>query len=203
MLVYLAIGIGAYLLGTFPSADIAARVATQGKIDIRRHGSGNPGALNATNVLGRKWGVFVLLLDLEKGIVATRLGHLIAGDTGMCIAGVAVALGHIAPVWSAFRGGKGIATVGGALFAAFPIGVLITLVVLAGVVLPTRSTRTAALAAAVALVVAAALWMEMEWPSAWGLPGGWKLLLFASLSAALVSVRFIPIHDGPTGTSNV
>ena len=75
--------LGAYLIGTISFADLASRRAHGGTRNVRTAGSGNPGALNTASVLGKKWGLVVLLADFGKGVVAARLGHAIAGDTGM------------------------------------------------------------------------------------------------------------------------
>ncbi|MFI5054261.1 MAG: glycerol-3-phosphate acyltransferase, partial [Acidimicrobiia bacterium] len=50
-----------YLIGMFPSADLVTRVATRGAVDLRGMGSGNPGGLNAARVLGKKWGLLVIV----------------------------------------------------------------------------------------------------------------------------------------------
>jgi glycerol-3-phosphate acyltransferase PlsY len=107
---HVAIMIVGYLLGTFPSADIASRLA--GGPDLRIAGSGNPGATNAKDVLGRRWGAAVLVADVAKTAVAALLG----GD----VAATASVVGHCFPVWSGFRGGKGVACAGGQLLVTFP-----------------------------------------------------------------------------------
>ena len=67
-----------YLLGSVQSADIAARLAARangsGPKDLRAHGTGNPGGLNAAKVLGTRWGVAVIAADIVKGAVASALG---------------------------------------------------------------------------------------------------------------------------------
>ena len=104
-----------YVLGSFPSADLAGRLASRGvPRDLRAEGSGNPGALNAAQVLGTRWGVAVLAADIGKGAAAGRLGRSIGGDLGAYSAATAAIAGHVAPPWSKFRGGKGIATSAGA-----------------------------------------------------------------------------------------
>ncbi len=70
-----------YLAGTFPSADLATRAAARGA-DLRAQGSGNPGALNAAAVLGRRWGLAVLGADMAKGALAGVAGRAIGGDAG-------------------------------------------------------------------------------------------------------------------------
>ena len=109
-----------YLLGTIPSAGVVAWVATRGEINLREAGSGNPGAINAIKMLGTRWGVVVLVADIVKGTAAGLLGLLIAGDPGAYAAATAAIAGHIFPVWSGFRGGKGVATSAGACLAVFP-----------------------------------------------------------------------------------
>ncbi len=115
----LAAGVVGYAAGTFPSADVASRLAGPAR-DVRGEGSGNPGALNAAAVLGPRWGVAVLIADLAKGAAAGALGRALAGDTGAYLAATAAIAGHIAPVWNGFRGGKGVATSAGACLAVFP-----------------------------------------------------------------------------------
>src|SRR5205823_14173960 len=67
MLRLLAAATTGYALGTIPSADVAARLATRGATDLRDAGSGNPGAANAMAVLGKGWGYGVLIADVTKG----------------------------------------------------------------------------------------------------------------------------------------
>ena len=70
-----------YLLGTVPSADVAARLATRGSTDLRDEGSGNPGAVNAIGVLGTGWGLGVMAADIAKGAAASVVGAAIKGRT--------------------------------------------------------------------------------------------------------------------------
>lgn len=73
----IAAAIAGYLIGTIPSADIAARAASRrrGPADLREVGTGNPGALNAAKTLGWEWGALVLAGDLGKGVVASIGGR--------------------------------------------------------------------------------------------------------------------------------
>ena len=121
----------AYVLGTFPSADLAAHLALGRKADIRAMGSGNPGAANVMTQLGKKWGLFVLVLDVAKGAAACAAGRWMAGGAGASAAGSAAVIGHCFPLWNGFRGGKGVATGAGQVLmtfpAYFPINLAITL----------------------------------------------------------------------------
>jgi glycerol-3-phosphate acyltransferase PlsY len=99
-----------YLLGTIPSADLAARLASRGTVNLRDAGTGNPGAANAASLLGPRWGAGVMAADIAKGFVACQAARLVAGEPGAYVAGTAAVVGHCYPVWSGFRGGKGVAT---------------------------------------------------------------------------------------------
>ena len=109
----------AYLVGTFPNAAIVAR--SRG-INIQQVGSGNPGASNIARVMGTKWGVVVFILDGLKGAIPSTVGWLIldnrAAAYGMLVAAV---LGHMFPITRKFRGGKGVATMGGGAMVLQPI----------------------------------------------------------------------------------
>ena len=111
---------GARLYGAgLPSADLAARLAGHGG-DLRREGSGNPGALNAAAALGGGWGMAVLAADMAKGAAAARIGRRVAGHTGAYVAATASVAGHIAPFTTGFHDGNGVATSAGACLAVFP-----------------------------------------------------------------------------------
>jgi glycerol-3-phosphate acyltransferase PlsY len=105
----------AWLLGTFPSAQLVAR--GRGR-DILSEGSGNPGASNVFRLLGWKAGALVLLLDFAKGAVAAGVGLAIGGRVGAVVLGVASMVGHIFPIYR--KGGKGIATGAGVLIVLYP-----------------------------------------------------------------------------------
>src|SRR6059058_5658524 len=81
----------AWLLGTFPSAQLVARAHGR---DVLREGSGNPGASNVARLLGWRSGALVLLLDFAKGALAAGAGLAIGGRAGACILGVAAVVGH-------------------------------------------------------------------------------------------------------------
>jgi acyl phosphate:glycerol-3-phosphate acyltransferase len=122
-LLLIALVPAAYVLGMFPSAIMVARASG---VDITKEGSGNPGASNVSRVLGWKRGVLVFVLDAAKGAVAATGGWLLVGRHAGYICAGAAALGHMLPALTPFggrrfRGGKGVATVGGAMFVLQPI----------------------------------------------------------------------------------
>lgn len=99
----------ALALGSLPSAYVAGRVLTGG--DIRERGSGNPGALNAGDQLGKAVGVLVLLADAGKGVLAVALAQrLTAGDGWVYASALTATAGHNFSPFLRFRGGKGAAT---------------------------------------------------------------------------------------------
>lgn len=100
-----------YLLGSIPTAYIVGRIYKD--IDIRQHGSGNVGASNTFRVLGKKCGIFVLTMDILKGVLAlVMIGNLLGVDSvyGRVVLGVAAVCGHNWTIFLEFQGGKGIAT---------------------------------------------------------------------------------------------
>ena len=147
-----AAALASYLLGSIPFGQIAARIKG---IDLREHGSGNVGATNAIRILGRKLGIPVLLADMGKGWAAAALiprAFELNGPEAGILCGVASVVGHIWPATLKFRGGKGVATSAGALFALAPLATLIGLIAFLVVLLAFRYVSLASLSAAVALV---------------------------------------------------
>src|SRR3972149_358726 len=106
----------AYLLGSIPSAVWIGKFFYG--VDVREHGSGNAGATNTFRILGKKAGLPVLLIDILKGFFAVKLANFVIIDSMSkgdfielkLVLGVAALIGHIFPILSSFRGGKGIAT---------------------------------------------------------------------------------------------
>ena len=116
----------AYVIGTFPSAQLVARA---NGVDITAYGSGNPGASNVTRALGWRKGAWVFVLDAAKGAAAAGLGLAVGGRPAAYALGAAAIVGHIAPITRRFRGGKGVATGGGVLAVIHPIGFTVVAVV--------------------------------------------------------------------------
>jgi len=112
----------AYLTGAFPSAVWVGR--TFYNIDVREYGSGNAGATNTFRVLGKVAGIPVLFLDVFKGWLAVNYVRLISDTSSLSSElffenqlafGIAAVIGHLFPLYTGFRGGKGIATMLGLL----------------------------------------------------------------------------------------
>jgi glycerol-3-phosphate acyltransferase PlsY len=116
----------AYLIGSIPTSVWVSRHFFD--IDIRDYGSGNAGATNTFRILGPRWGTFVMLMDMLKGMIAVKLAFLLPEyadnavnlqnlQTGL---GLAAVIGHIFPIWAEFRGGKGVATLFGLVLGISP-----------------------------------------------------------------------------------
>ena len=141
--IYLAMAVVAYLLGSIPFGLILVRIV-RGE-DVRLTGSGNIGATNVARSGGAKLGVATLVLDALKGYLAVLIAlvtsHRIAGvDLGLAasLAALCAILGHVFPVWLKFRGGKGVATAVGAFIGLAPRAVLVVLAIFLVVVLISR-----------------------------------------------------------------
>lgn len=184
-----AAGVG-YLLGTVPSADVAARVARGGTVDLRTSGSNNPGALNAAQQLGTRWGVAVLIADATKGAIAGVIGKRVAGSTGAYAAATLSIAGHIWPVWTGFRGGKGVATSAGACLAVFPAYFPIDAGVAALGAVGSRNAETSVRVSAGVWIVSAAFWWRRGWPNLWGPRPTAGLPMFAAASSAMIVAKF-------------
>lgn len=132
VLIIIALLIGGYLLGAISSAVWISRRFYG--IDIRQHGSGNAGATNMLRVLGPKAALPVFAIDAAKGYAAVSLSYLSGLQSDepqffyLQIGLVVVAiLGHIFPVFTGFKGGKGVATIAGCILALSPLPLLLSL----------------------------------------------------------------------------
>jgi len=146
-----------YLLGSIPFGYVAGKIRG---IDIRKIGSGNIGATNVVRVLGKRYGYSVFVLDFLKGFGAVKISMSIATDARSewgspeifgILAAIASVIGHSFPLWLKFRGGKGVATAGGALFGLMPVAALIAVIIWISIFWFTRYVSLASVVTAVAL----------------------------------------------------
>ncbi len=156
--------VAAYLIGSVPFGYIAGRL---NGIDLREHGSCNIGATNAVRVLGKGWGIPVFFMDFLKGFAPLlymkyHLGGELAAfspaDMGWFLGVMfAVILGHTFTCFLKFKGGKGVATTGGCLFAMSPwVGGAALLFWLGSMVL-TRYVSFSSIMAGVGMMLAAGI----------------------------------------------
>lgn len=168
MTILAGVALLAYLLGSLPTGYIAGRLVG---VDIRKVGSGNVGATNVTRVLGKRFGYPVFLVDFAKGLAAVMLAVIMAKaaqssaqfvDLCAAIGAICSLMGHSYSIWLGFSGGKGVATLMGALFGINWITALIVCVVWIVVFEATRYVSLASIAAAVALPIALAIMLFLK-----------------------------------------
>ena len=176
----------AYLIGSIDFGVIVPRVLG---VDIYSVGSGNPGTSNVLRSLGKGPAALVLLGDGAKGAVAAAIGTVwtgavssfISAETLAVACAFAAVVGHIAPIWYRFRGGKGVATAIGAAIYLAPIFGLILAVLWLIVTVVFKVASIASLGAMVLYVPGLALSGYRGWALVW-----------AAAIAVLVMIRHIP-----------
>jgi acyl phosphate:glycerol-3-phosphate acyltransferase len=183
-----------YLIGTFPTADLVARRWSRGSIDLRSTGSGNPGSVNAAAVLGVRAGATVLAGDIAKGAAAAAVGAAVAGPVGAHAGGTASVIGHCFPVWTGFRGGKGVAASIGQCLATFPAYFPIDAAVgVATAAMPWWRQRAfgATAVSSVCWVLGGVVWWRKGWSNAWGPRPTAALPLASAVSSLVIAERFL------------
>ncbi|HYI25088.1 MAG TPA: glycerol-3-phosphate 1-O-acyltransferase PlsY [Thermomicrobiales bacterium] len=162
-LLAVAIIAGAYLTGAVPWGIVLGRLKG---IDPREHGSGGTGATNTLRLLGWRIAVLVFLLDFLKGTLPVVAVRLLDGPTWLSgTVAVATVVGHCWSVFIGFKGGKGMATGGGAATGLAPF-LFVLIVMIALVIWLTRYVSLASLLTALAgpsIVTAMAIWGDYPW----------------------------------------
>jgi len=187
MLTLAVVLIGSYLLGSIPFGYLAGRIA---RIDIRNCGSGNVGATNVIRTLGKGYGYPVFALDFLKGFGAVKISIMIvtggqsewnSPEMFGIVAAISSVLGHSFPVWLGFKGGKGVATSAGALFALAPIATLVGVAIWILTFWLTRYVSVASIAAAAALrlIILVSTWLSQTTG---------RLLFYSSVCLAAVVI---------------
>jgi glycerol-3-phosphate acyltransferase PlsY len=163
-----------YVLGSMPWGYWLVRLVE--REDIRRHGSGNIGGTNVWRVYGWRLGFPVVFLDTAKGFAPALVASLVVSDLAGVLAGAAAMLGHWRPLFLRWqRGGKMVATCGGAFLGVAPVVGGIGAAVWIAVFLLFRYASLASILAALSLPLAAALLGE-----------SWPVIVFAAAAAAAV-----------------
>lgn len=147
-----------YFIGSIPTSIIAGKLLCG--IDIREHGSKNPGATNTFRVLGKKIGISVGLIDIFKGffcvVFLTAIvppDSWISGELRPVLAGFAAITGHVWTVFAGFKGGKGVGTSFGVFLGLAPIPSLVAAVVWSAFTFGTGYVSLGSIVAAAALPV--------------------------------------------------
>src|SRR5579859_2608966 len=130
----------AYLLGSLMGSLIVGRL--YGGVDIRTQGSGNAGGTNALRTQGKVFALWVMIIDIGKGVAAVWLlpslplplpgGEVLSGPWTAALCGMLCIVGHVFPVFFGFRGGKGAATYVGVTSVLAPVALIPGVVVFAG-----------------------------------------------------------------------
>jgi len=149
----------AYLTGAFPSAVWVGK--TFYKIDVREFGSGNAGATNTFRVLGKKAGVPVLIMDIFKGWLSVNYISCLTNIPQSAEAifeiqlafGIAAVIGHLFPIYTGFRGGKGIATLLGLLIGLHTEAALYSILVFVIVFVTSKYVSLGSILASIAFPI--------------------------------------------------
>ncbi len=174
----------AYLIGSIPSAVWIGRLFYS--VDVREYGSGNAGATNTFRVLGKRAGIPVLIIDILKGVAAVQLPYLsellpssVPFVNLQLALGVASLFGHIFPVFAAFKGGKGIATLLGIILAVDPSAALVSICVFGIVFFATHYVSLSSITAAITFPIVVIFVFKTQIPS---------LVIFSMFIAVLVLI---------------
>ena len=165
---FILFGILAYLIGSIPTAVWIGRLKYG--VDIREQGSKNAGATNTFRVLGKKAGIFVLSIDILKGLVAVLLpfffnsyawnnDHLIHLKI---VAGIMAVVGHIFPIYVGFKGGKGVATSLGIIIGIHPLAAIVIAMVFLIVFITSNYVSLSSICAATTFPIAVNLLFHNE-----------------------------------------
>ena len=133
IILYVLTCLAAYLVGSINFAILFTYLGN--KKDIKSIGSGNPGTMNVLRSVGKLYGALTFICDALKGLAFTLIGRFCFtefGPTLMFVLGFITIIGHIFPIYTKFKGGKGVATTIGVFLAIYPI---ITAIVLTALIL--------------------------------------------------------------------
>jgi glycerol-3-phosphate acyltransferase PlsY len=173
----------AYVLGSLP---FSVWVARAHGVDVRKVGSGNPGATNVLRAAGRGPGALALLCDAGKGVLAVAIARAVGlSPAWWGWAALAAVCGHVFSVFLRFRGGKGVATAAGAVGTVSLPALGLGLLVFVAVVAITRYVSLGSMLGAVAVPIAV-WWLGPTQP---GSSERVELLASTSLIAVLVLAR--------------
>lgn len=180
-LLSIALVVIAYLLGSLSGSLLLGRLRG---VDIRTQGSGNAGSTNALRIQGKRFALGVVVIDLGKGALAAWLALRFAPvaapwsvTTHGYLAAFAAIAGHVWPIWHGFRGGKGAATLVGALLVLWPVAALAVVLVWMAVIALSGYVGLATVLAALSLPLLA-WWSAAEPPRLWFVLASALLLVF-------------------------
>jgi acyl phosphate:glycerol-3-phosphate acyltransferase len=194
----------AYLTGSFPSAVWVGKFFYN--TDVREYGSGNAGATNTFRVLGKGAGIPVLFMDVLKGWLSVNYVCFISNVDvlspelffeNQLAFGIAAVVGHLFPVYTGFRGGKGIATMLGLLIALQPLAALFSFIVFVIVFLISKYVSLASIIASFAFSIFTLLGLSF-------IGGSFEIYMLRSINSSLnLFAIFVPILSLITHQKNI
>lgn len=144
---YILVFAVSYLLGSIPFGLLTTKLFAG--VDVRKHGSGNIGMTNVLRTTGYFCALITLIGDMGKGVAAVLLGSYFLGDATLTlISGIMAVVGHNWSLFLRFKGGKGIATIGGVLLAYQPLVAAILAVIWVAVLIFSRYISLASIVVA-------------------------------------------------------
>ena len=179
-----------YLLGSIPNGLIIGKIFKG--IDIREYGSKNMGATNTFRVLGHSWGYLVFFLDaLKAGIIVLLVNLNAFGLKEMCfhplIYGVVAVIGHTFPIYTKFKGGKGVASTAGIMLCYNPMLAAPALLTFIIVVLSTKIVSISSLTAVTVLLISSIINIVINYSF-----DSLIFLIISAISFILLFIRHIP-----------
>jgi len=166
-----------YLIGSIPFALIIGKLFYN--TDIREHGSGNVGTSNTFRILGKKAGIIVLICDLFKGAIPVWIALLLGSDITVLFFGLVAAIGHVYSIFLKFKGGKAVATGGGAILAYAPLVFIILLATFLIVLYTSKYVSLASVSASIVFLIVSLITRDVP------------LIIVAVVLAVVISVKHI------------
>lgn len=153
-----------YLLGSIPGGYIVGKLVKG--VDVRKYGSGNIGTTNVLRVLGKKYALFVFLIDFGKGAASVLIASLFPyGNLSPLVrslTGMACITGHNWPLFLRFKGGKGVATSAGVFLILTPLPFIFSFLTMVVVVGLTRYVSLGSMISAALLPLYIGIFMKEE-----------------------------------------
>lgn len=182
-----------YIIGSIPFGLLLGKIKN---VDLRKTGSNNIGASNATRVLGKKIGILTYLLDLLKGALFVFLFRFeILPEKFMVLSpllyGVIATLGHSYSIFIGFKGGKGVSTGFGAVFAYLPI-IIIVIPIFLLVVKKTKIASIGSLVCTSCVVIISLIFTILKYDFITNLQTDIYLIFGTLIIAILIFIKHIP-----------
>lgn len=197
MLSLIVIAVLSYLMGSIPTSVWVGKLIKG--IDIRHYGSGNAGAANTFRILGWKAGAVVSIIDLTKGFVASewisQIGYYVGDiptvysgwETGIMLkimAGLFAVIGHMFTLFAGFKGGKGVITAAGMLYALDPLSISLALSLFFILLFTTRYVSLASI-----LATASYPLINLFIRYGLGYPVDGSLIVLSSITATIIIIK--------------